>query len=275
MAQPNGRLFAETFTRSMEAGLGSTLELLLQAHECAADARAERWNFAVEIQTLPEGGFVRTLLRWLISKDLVEHRCETTTGGDPARNFAQPLTPLVFSEKSCFVLTNAGAEYAREFLAARAAAEAALRPETRQRSRARYISLPEPLDAHSEPVPPAAANAQPAAGSFDPPSVLPEVPCWDPDRKELTFRGVLIKRFRLPSPNQETVLMAFQEDGWPVRIDDPLPPSYQTSTKSRLHDTIKNLNRHQKTPLIRFCGDGTGEGVRWEVRDPEEEDNGT
>jgi hypothetical protein len=74
----------------------------------------------------------------------------------------------------------------------------------------------------------------------------------------------LVKQFKLPSPNQEMILMALEEEHWPVRIDDPLPPSKKLDAKQRLHDTIKNLNRNQKQRLIRFMGDGTGQGVRWE-----------
>lgn len=49
------------------------------------------------------------------------------------------------------------------------------------------------------------------------------------------------------------------------RIDDPLPPVFDIEPKRRLHDTIKSLNRHQKNRLIRFKGDGTGQGIRWEL----------
>ena len=58
--------------------------------------------------------------------------------------------------------------------------------------------------------------------------------------------------------------MAFEEESWPPRIDDPLPPSPNIDSKKRLHDTIKSLNRHQKQRCIRFMGDGRGTGVRWE-----------
>jgi len=34
----------------------------------------------------------------------------------------------------------------------------------------------------------------------------------------------------------------------------------------RLHDTIKNLNRHQYPHLVHFKGDGTGTMVGWELR---------
>ncbi len=60
------------------------------------------------------------------------------------------------------------------------------------------------------------------------------------------------------------VLTAFEEEAWPVRIDDPLPPHPEQDPKRRLHDTITSLNRHQRRPLIRFVGDGSGEGIRWE-----------
>jgi hypothetical protein len=73
----------------------------------------------------------------------------------------------------------------------------------------------------------------------------------------------VVKEYRVPCPNQEAVLAAFEEEGWPHRIDDPLSPQGEIEPKSRLHDTIKRLNRHHKEPLIRFQGDGTGEGVCW------------
>ena len=57
--------------------------------------------------------------------------------------------------------------------------------------------------------------------------------------------------------------MAFEEESWPPRIDDPLPPHPDLMPKRRLHDTIKSLNRNQKNHVIRFMGDGTGEGIRW------------
>jgi hypothetical protein len=64
---------------------------------------------------------------------------------------------------------------------------------------------------------------------------------------------------------QEAILIAFEEERWPPRIDDPLPGSPDLLPKRRLHDTIKSLNRNQKNRLVRFMGDGTGEGVRWEL----------
>lgn len=89
-------------------------------------------------------------------------------------------------------------------------------------------------------------------------------PSWDTERKELWFGPHLIKRFRFQSPNQEMILAVFHEENWPVKIDDPLPPVPNQTSRQRLHDAIKNLNRHRLSRMIRFAGDGTGEGVRWE-----------
>lgn len=76
--------------------------------------------------------------------------------------------------------------------------------------------------------------------------------------------GSLIKQFIWPAENQELILAAFEEQGWPTRIDDPLPLRDGVCPKRRLHDTIKCLNRKRIVAHIRFAGDGTGQGVRWE-----------
>ena len=91
-------------------------------------------------------------------------------------------------------------------------------------------------------------------------------PRWDRVRYELYFGDALIKRFRLPAPNQKRVLAAFEEEHWPPRIDDPLPPHPEIDSKRRLHHTLIALNRNQKQRLIQFHGDGTGQGVCWTPR---------
>ena len=91
-----------------------------------------------------------------------------------------------------------------------------------------------------------------------------EVPSWDDSRSELRWGEIVVKSYRLPSRNQQTVLRAFEEDGWPPRIDDPLPQVPEIDPKRRLGDTIKSLNRKQKRPLLKFMGDGSGSGVMWE-----------
>jgi hypothetical protein len=76
-----------------------------------------------------------------------------------------------------------------------------------------------------------------------------------------------VKQYRVPSPNQEKVLAAFQEEGWPPHIDDPLPPVADESPKDHLRDTIRSLNSSQKNRVLRFRGDGTGQGILWELVD--------
>ena len=49
-------------------------------------------------------------------------------------------------------------------------------------------------------------------------------PFWDRDRKELRIGSFVVKRFRWPAENQERVLNAFQEEGWPSRINDTIVP---------------------------------------------------
>lgn len=91
------------------------------------------------------------------------------------------------------------------------------------------------------------------------------VPHWNAMHRELVVDGQVVKRFRVPAPNQEAVLTAFEEEGWPHRVFDPLPPVDSTDAKQRLHETIKSLNGHRLARIIRFRGDGTGEGVFWEL----------
>lgn len=90
-------------------------------------------------------------------------------------------------------------------------------------------------------------------------------PRWDGERHELTVLGNVVKRFRWPAANQEMILGVFEEERWPPRIDDPLPRANGLEPKRRLADTIKCLNRNQHSSLIRFRGDGTGEGVLWDL----------
>ena len=68
------------------------------------------------------------------------------------------------------------------------------------------------------------------------PKILPH---WNALRRELIVGGQVVKRFRVPAPNQEAVLTAFEEEGWPQRVYDPLSPNGDTDTKNRLHQTIK------------------------------------
>ncbi len=89
-------------------------------------------------------------------------------------------------------------------------------------------------------------------------------PKWDPCRRTLYFLENVVKQFRVPAPNQELILTVFEEEDWPYRVDDPLPCVDSIFPKRRLHDTINALNRKHQTTVLRFFGDGRGEGICWE-----------
>jgi hypothetical protein len=63
----------------------------------------------------------------------------------------------------------------------------------------------------------------------------------------------------------ELILTAFQEEDWAERIDDPLTPLCNGNAQSnRLRNQVQALNRRLDEKLIRFCMDGTGQGICWE-----------
>lgn len=221
------------------------LALLYDAYNYARELRRDPWDFAVEIRSLEGSGLTRSDIRWLVCKGFIRHAHEVQpAGGDERRFRSEP--PLTFSKRTCFVLTEPGSRFAlRLQQELRAAADAHLT------TRNGHAVVP--------------ANGQ-MNGWLPSFSLLrSQTPTWDGERHELRVAGQLVKIFKLPSPNQETVLMAFEEEGWPPRIDDPLSPAPEIDPKRRLHDTLKSLNRNQKNRLIRFMGDGTGEGIRWEL----------
>ena len=136
------------------------------------------------------------------------------------------------SERSCFVLTEKGALDARHVCPGKA-------PER--------TKLPGNPD----------GNRPDADGKT--------VPRWDGRCRELRVQDRVVKQFNVPARNQELILAAFEELGWPPHVDDPLPPLPGVDSKQRLHDTINRLNRNQKHRLLHFRGDGWGQGIRWHL----------
>ncbi len=231
----NGDALAGIFAQKQ-----SVLALLFEAHRYAAELRGNIWDFAVEIDQLRRAGLTHSDLRWLVCKGFVEHACEVTLPGEEGRAF-RPSGRLTFRNRTAVVLTAAGADFARQMLS-KAMAGNGLVPEVRASEGAATV----------------------AGGNGAPPADTLPLPRWDRDRQELRLGSYLVKQFKVPAPNQEMILAVFQEEGWPPRVDDPLPPQPELDAKRRLHDTINSLNRHQKAPLVRFVGDGSGQGVRWE-----------
>jgi hypothetical protein len=62
-------------------------------------------------------------------------------------------------------------------------------------------------------------------------------------------------------PNQERVLGALEELGWPPRIDNPLPLKKGKRQRKRLCDTLRHLSAAQRA--IRFRISADGRAVLW------------
>ncbi len=218
-------------TTSINPRVLLALHLLVQGYDYARDLQQEVWAFAVEIANLLSTGATTNDLRWLACKGYVQHASEINRQAECARTFL-PEGMLKFNKNTCFVLTEEGSRFVREL-------------ENEGETRGEVLGI----------------NSLSATNGSD----RAAIPRWDRDLQQLCLNGLLVKQFKVPAPNQETILAAFEEEGWPARIDDPLPPRLNQDAKRRLHDTINCLNRNQKHRMIRFLGDGSGEGVRWEV----------
>lgn len=89
-------------------------------------------------------------------------------------------------------------------------------------------------------------------------------PHYDTGSRELQWHGQVVKRMQRAGCNQQTVLEAFEKQGWPARIDDPLEADRLIDTKARLRETVRALNEKQGAGArIRFYSDDGG--VRWEA----------
>jgi hypothetical protein len=225
---------ASTPFPSEAACLDSTrgaLQLLLQAWDFAVNLGLPGWQFALEIQNLRAVGTTDSALRWLVHRGYVQYGTEVGAGRKGLRRF-RPATSLRFGEKTCFVLNRSKLPVVRQLVPG-LAGEGRREPRTARAG---------------------------ASGTG-----IGRIPRWDRQCRELWVGPLLVKRFRQPAVAQETVLSTFEEEGWPLRIDDPLPPLYDQEPKRRLHDTIKSLNRNQVHSMLHFRGDGQGCGVRWEL----------
>lgn len=93
---------------------------------------------------------------------------------------------------------------------------------------------------------------------------LASVPFYDTCGRCLYWEGTRLKQLAANASTQRLVLEAFEEDGWPGRIDDPLPPKRSLLPAARLRETVRNLNRGLRPGTIRFHSDGTGTGICWQ-----------
>jgi hypothetical protein len=247
---PLAKRSAPFLTAPIDAKSRSALGLLAQAFAYAGDAGADVWDFAVEIDTLYQTGLSINDLRWLVAKKFAEHGQESSVYGGPHRSFHRG-DGFFFDQSTCVVLTPAGAAFVDHVLK-----EPVL-------SRRSILQFETASPSGGEP---AALERGLAADNNRSYSIDALVkPAWSRARRELSLRGTVVKRFRVPAHNQEMVLCAFEEEGWPAHIDDPIPVSHDIDPRTRLHDAIHRLNGRQTNRLVRFKGNGNGTGVFWEL----------
>ncbi len=206
-----------------------SVERLYLAAILADDCDCKRQEFSVNHEELSQMGLRNEELKWLLMKNVFE---EAEHPLDHHRRESYRTGGARFSSDRMFVITDFGLELVEQNLSA-----AAIQ-----------------------------SNDEPNRGIFAASEQQELKPSWDGERHELRCAGKVVKKFKWRAANQETILAAFEEEGWPAHIDDPLPQQTEIDPKRRLADAIKSLNRHQKFSLVRFCGDGTGEGVLWELK---------
>ena len=88
-------------------------------------------------------------------------------------------------------------------------------------------------------------------------------PSWDLAKRELRWQGRLVKRWCHDAANQIAVLDAFEAEGWPPCIANPLAQGRARDAKARRRDTIHSLNDRLAAGTIHFFAGGAGDGVRW------------
>lgn len=228
---------------SVRAGLA----VLWRAYICAQDTGVNVWDFALRTGRLYEAGVTSSDLRWMVAKGFAEHGQETSGYDDPHRSFRRS-NGYFFNNHTCLILTPSGAALAEHVFR-----EAARSPHTTFSALAAVAGETATL-----------ANAMQAAYKTNTTATSALRPRWDATRRELSLTGLIVKRFRVPARNQETILSVFQEEGWAEHIHDPLPVNHDIDAPTRLHDAINRLNRCQINSLLRFHGDGKGTGVFWE-----------
>ena len=74
-----------------------------------------------------------------------------------------------------------------------------------------------------------------------------DTPVWDAEHRQLRVREQVVKRDKVPCPGQESILAAFQEEGWPPGNRRPPAAAPGAGPKGRIRNTIQNLNANQRS----------------------------
>jgi hypothetical protein len=113
----------------------------------------------------------------------------------------------------------------------------------------------------------AEAALQPGSSAINATRLRIDVPHWDRRSRVLRVGDKVAKHLNRPAKSQVIILDAFEEEGWPQSIYDPLPPAAGIATKRRLHNAINRLN-NGLLPVIRFHGNGDGQAICWDLLQP-------
>jgi hypothetical protein len=90
-------------------------------------------------------------------------------------------------------------------------------------------------------------------------------PYWDSLNRKLYFRGELVKAFTSPADHQEAILAAFQAQGWPPSIPNPLAGDTEAQRHLRQERAVRRLKGNQHARLLDFHVRAGGKNVTWEV----------
>ncbi len=205
--------------------------LLLAARREAPDPHLAPHAGAVPLSRLRGLGMGETAVLWMMYQAHLDHLLPAP-GRKGGRGVLRRAESLHFLPASSFLLTEAGAEFAADLLAD--AGRRGARKVVEDRWGRGLIGR--------------------------------LVPRYNKEERVFSWGAHLLKCFRQPAGNQELILAAAEELGWPEWFDDPLPRAPGTNPKRRLHDTIQDLNRRQRIYLVHFKGEGNGTGIGWEYR---------
>ncbi len=229
-----------------EPSIAQALARLYQASFLASDCGRSTVDFAVSVAELRLAGISSPALRWLVEKQLAAHWILPSSDAT-SRALQEAADQTWLSEQSWLCLSETGLRLAVGLIQ-----EGRLQDTPPHNGESETAS-------HMSRIPVSHPQGEWQVGGE-------QTPSWDPERHELRCGRLLIKKFKWRASNQERILAVFEEEGWPARIDDPLPPRPEIDSKRRLGDTIKCLNRNHLVQVLKFIGDGSGQGVIWEFQ---------
>jgi hypothetical protein len=98
------------------------------------------------------------------------------------------------------------------------------------------------------------------------------VPHWDGDTATLWYAGRRLFELSGKAEILRLIMETFEEDGWPPKIDDPIPPKSDTIPANRVQYAVRALNSKKTLdgsplPITFHEGDG-GTTIRWEQVHP-------